>query len=68
MAVSVSTAHGGFWSGVPHALFQSDIIQDYRARFAVTSDGQRFLIPITAGRAGSTLATVIVNWTPRNQN
>jgi eukaryotic-like serine/threonine-protein kinase len=68
MAVSVSTTDGRFSCGVPHALFQSDIIDDFRAGFAVTSDGQRFLVPSAASQAGSPFATVIVNWTPGNQD
>src|SRR5581483_11933438 len=66
MVVPVSTTEGRFRSGVSRTLFQSDIIDDFRARFAVTSDGQRFLIPIKANGAGSTFATIIVNWPPRN--
>ena len=52
MAVAVDTAHERFTAGVPRALFQSDIVNDFRARFAVTSDGQRFLIPSAAGQGG----------------
>ena len=44
--------------------FQSDIVTDFRARFAVTSDGQRFLIPSAAGQGGHAVATVIVSWMP----
>ncbi len=62
MVVEVTT-QAGFRSGVPRALFKSDIIDDFRARFAVTANGQRFLIPSTAGQAGSPSATVVVNWT-----
>jgi hypothetical protein len=43
MAVPVSTTEGRFQSGAPHALLQPDIIDDFRVRFAVTSDGQRKL-------------------------
>jgi len=63
MAVAVDTAHERFTAGVPRALFQSDIVNDFRARFAVTSDGQRFLIPSAAGQGGPAVATVVVNWT-----
>ena len=64
MSVAVDTAHERFTAGVPRALFQSDIVNDFRARFAVTSDGQLFLIPSTAGQGGPAVATVIVNWMP----
>jgi len=62
MEVDVDTAHERFTAGVPRALFQSDIVNDFRARFAVTSDGKRFLIPSAAGQGGPAVATVIVNW------
>jgi hypothetical protein len=64
MAVPVDTTHERFSAGVRRALFQSDIVNDFRARFAVTSDGQQFLIPSAAGQGGPAVATVIVNWTP----
>jgi eukaryotic-like serine/threonine-protein kinase len=64
MAVAVDTAHERFTAGAPRALFQSDIVNDFRARFAVTSDGQQFLIPSTAGQGGPAVATVMVNWMP----
>lgn len=64
MAVAVDTSHERLTSGVPRALFQSDIVNDFRARFAVTSDGQLFLIPSAAGQGGPAVATVVVNWTP----
>jgi len=63
MTVAVETAHERFTAGAPRALFQSDIVSDFRARFAVTSDGQQFLIPSAAGQGGPAVATVIVNWT-----
>ena len=67
MAVAVETARVRFSSGAPRALFQSDIVNDFRARFAVTSDGQQFLIPSEAGQAGAAVAMVIVNWMPVNK-
>jgi len=45
-------------------VFSTRIVNDFRARFAVTSDGQRFLIPSTAGQGGPAVAKVIVNWMP----
>jgi eukaryotic-like serine/threonine-protein kinase len=61
MVVEVATQRG-FQSGPPRALFQSDIVGDFRARFAVTADGRRFLIPSAASQPGSPSATVVVNW------
>lgn len=63
MAVAVDLTHERF-TAVPRALFQSDIVNDFRARFAVTADGQHFLIPSAAGQGGPAVATVIVNWMP----
>jgi Tol biopolymer transport system component/DNA-binding winged helix-turn-helix (wHTH) protein len=61
MAVPVST-EGGFRAGIPRPLFQTNIVNDFRARFAVTGDGGRFLIPIASDQTGSPSTTVIVNW------
>jgi Tol biopolymer transport system component len=58
MAVEVKT-DATIQPGTPRALFDA-----YRARFAVTRDGQRFLIPArpTEG-AGPEPVTVMINWT-----
>jgi Tol biopolymer transport system component/DNA-binding winged helix-turn-helix (wHTH) protein len=61
MAVEVSHDRM-FQAGVPHALFQSNMVEDFRVRFAVTADGRRFLIPTAAGTAASPSTTVVVNW------
>jgi len=67
MAVTVDTTHNGFSAGQPRTLFQSDIVTDFRARFAVTSDGQRFLIPSAVGQTGPAVAMVFVNWIPADK-
>ena len=64
MSVAVDTLHSGFAAGTARALFQSDIVPDFRAQFVVTADGQKFLIPSAAGEGGPGVAVVIVNWTP----
>ena len=40
----------------------SNIIEDFRAGFAVDSDGKRFLIPIAQSSTTSPTFTVVVNW------
>jgi len=62
MAVAVDTAYERFTAGVPRALFQSDIVNDFRARFAVTTDGQRFLINTPVKQAETAPMSVILNW------
>jgi hypothetical protein len=64
MSVAVDTAHGDFSAGAARVLFQSDIVPDFRARFAVTADGQQFLIPSATGEGGAAVGIVIVNWMP----
>lgn len=64
MSVAVDRLHNDFAAGTARALFQSDIVPDFRAQFVVTADGQKFLIPSAAGEGGPGVAVVIVNWTP----
>lgn len=64
IVVATHISHEQFTAGVPRALFQSGIVDDFRARFAPASDGQQFLIPSAAGQGGPAVATVIVNWMP----
>ena len=51
MSVAVDIAHGDFSAAATRALFQSDIVPDFRARFAVTADGQQFLFRARPVRA-----------------
>jgi len=60
MAVPVGLDRG-FHAGVPKALFQVNVVDDYRVHFALTADGSRFLIPV-ADAAASPSRTVVVNW------
>ena len=60
MAVEVE-AGAVFHKGVPKPLFETRIISAYD-RFAVTANGQRFLIPTSAGDPVTTPATVVINW------
>jgi eukaryotic-like serine/threonine-protein kinase len=63
MAVSISTANG-FEAGIPQALFASGAVNftGNRRQYAVTRDGQRFLINLPQQRATPTPLTVVVNW------
>jgi Tol biopolymer transport system component len=63
MAVSISTADG-FEAGIPQALFASGAVNftGNRRQYAVTRDGQRFLINLPQQRATPTPLTVVVNW------
>jgi Tol biopolymer transport system component len=58
MAVELKTG-GMFQAGVPQPLFNTDPRVDY----AVTGDGQRFLIPASERKAGPAPVTVVINWT-----
>ncbi len=61
VAVEVTTG-AGFQHGAPRVLFASGI-RTPDARFDVTSDGARFLIPSAIPEASGEPAKVIVNWT-----
>ena len=65
MAVEVKTA-GGFEAGIPKALFPTRASMPpglSTAAYAVTADGQRFLINSEGEEAASQPATVVMNWT-----
>jgi hypothetical protein len=51
-----------FHADAPQSLFRANIIEDFRAGFAVDSDGKRFLIPIAQSSTTSPTFTVVVNW------
>ena len=65
MAVPVST-DGTFQAGTPNALFDVDIppaTAPYPTDYAVTADGQRFLINTVVDQPTRPALTVILNWT-----
>jgi serine/threonine protein kinase len=65
MAVDIKTA-GGFVAGAPHMLFQSSadpLYPNLGIPYAVTSDGQRFLVNVAADESRSPAITIITNWT-----
>jgi Tol biopolymer transport system component len=61
MAVEV-IAGATFHTGAPQPLVETRISDPYLTHFAVTSDGQRFLVPTPIGEVGPKPATVVINW------
>jgi Tol biopolymer transport system component len=61
VAVDVNTG-ATFQSGSPHLLFQTGIYTP-DARFEVSADGRRFLIPTGGSEGTPAPPTVVVNWT-----
>jgi Tol biopolymer transport system component/predicted Ser/Thr protein kinase len=68
MAVPVAASESGaFRSGTPKSLFKvrqdTAMLPGPRARYAVSNDGERFLVFDTAEEESSERITVVVNWT-----
>jgi len=62
MAVDV-TAGERFEAGTPKALFRMRLAMDFDFNhYAVSADGQRFLVTTPAGEAASPTITVVLNW------
>jgi Tol biopolymer transport system component len=65
MAVTVNVG-AEFQAGVPHALFDVDVpeaVAPYPTEFAVTADGERFLVNTVVDQPNRPALTIIVNWT-----
>lgn len=71
MAVSIQTDGSTFRAGIPKVLFDTHLSAGTRHpggpanSFAVAPDGQRFLLPMTAGSArepAPSTITVVLNW------
>jgi Tol biopolymer transport system component len=63
MSVEVKTVAGKFQVGTPKPLFQVQLASGItRNQYAVTLDGQRFLMIVSAGETKPTPITVVVNW------
>jgi eukaryotic-like serine/threonine-protein kinase len=64
MAVDVKLG-ATFEAGVPKTLFGTRVfsLTDFRNHYAVTADGQRFLINSTIEETSATPISVVVNWT-----
>lgn len=58
------TGQGRFEAGVPRALFPTSLsnMPPGQRHFAVSNDGQRFLINAVQPRANQRQITVVVNW------
>ena len=65
MAVEVKGEGATFERGVPKVLFDLRVRSfiDPQARFAVTADGQKFLVNNTIGETTSAPIAVVLNWT-----
>ncbi len=62
MAVEVKGG-ASFEAGVPQPLFETPLTPAMiNKRYAVTRDGQRFLIPAPSGDSAATPATVVIDW------
>jgi Tol biopolymer transport system component len=62
MAVDVTT-FSGIGSGIPRALFDTGlVVEPTLDQYAVTPDGQRFLLLKPVAGAAPTPITVVVNW------
>ena len=64
IAVPVNTTSGEFQIGAPKELFETRMFADADVfhEFAVSHDGQRFLVGTLLGDTKSTRPTVILNW------
>ncbi len=66
MAVPVTTEGTTFSAGVPRALFEVQMPEQtppYPTDYAVTADGQRFLVNTVVDQPTRPALTVILNWT-----
>ncbi len=64
MAVEVNTDAGSIQASVPKLLFQAQLITgfQFRNRYVVSADGQRFLMLSPASETPANPITVVVNW------
>jgi Tol biopolymer transport system component/tRNA A-37 threonylcarbamoyl transferase component Bud32 len=65
MAVEVNGAGATFVAGVPKPLFEAHVSAIFPGIpcYAVTSDGQRFLVNTLVGESAPAPLTVVMNWT-----
>lgn len=64
MAVDIGGAAAAMEPATPHALFQTGInVNAIVDQYAVTADGQKFLVITPSGDATESPITVVVNWT-----
>ena len=66
MAISVTTDSATFAAGEARALFDVNVpepVAPYATDYAVTADGQRFLVNTVVDQPTRQALTVILNWT-----
>ncbi len=62
MAVDIKVAGNTLVAGVPHILFPQRHITFIRNRYAVTRDGQRFLVIVPEDEGPPPPPVVVMNW------
>jgi eukaryotic-like serine/threonine-protein kinase len=64
MSVAVDTNSAAFQAGIPKELFETQLIPlwYWRNVYAVSPDGQRFLMIVPAAQAKPQPITVVLNW------
>jgi hypothetical protein len=68
MAVDVRVVGSRLERGDPHPLFETGLNVDaVRDQFAVTPDGQRFLLQVPVLQGEGVPITVVLNWTKKIQ-
>jgi hypothetical protein len=66
IAVPVTTDGGTFGVGVPHTLFDVEMLEasaPFPTEYAVSADGQRFLVNTVIEQASHPTLTAVLNWT-----
>jgi Tol biopolymer transport system component/tRNA A-37 threonylcarbamoyl transferase component Bud32 len=63
MAAAVNSKGSNFDVGAVKPLFETHAVTAFRYSYAVSADGQRFLINTVPEQAASAPITVVVNWT-----
>jgi serine/threonine protein kinase/Tol biopolymer transport system component len=62
MSVDIKSDGTSFETSIPRELFQSSMKAGFAYSYAVTADGQRFLISAPVGAAASAPMTIVLNW------
>lgn len=65
MAVDIKTRGRQFEAGVPHQLFEVKPWRSGRNAYAVTADGEKFLINIARAEKSAAAFVVVTNWSSR---
>ena len=64
MAAGIDSTKG-FAAAIPTELFQTSLVPGAYHPYAVSRDGQRFLVPVILNHPGATPITVVLNWMAR---